>query len=395
MKKRSIFTIVCAFSMLLFSCKENTKKTNVGSEGTKTISLSSIEDSLQDTIYFKPPQIVVLETNEESLLAEITRVYMDDDVLFVYDKPSEKIFMFDISGKYLNRIDCKGEGPREYVQITDFTVDTIKKEIILLCAIPKKRMYFTYNGVFVKEEKHSDYYSQIATDGDYIYFEKNVLTEDYQINILNEKTGKTQKELKSIDIKNYFYAHGNSLNRGINILYVRRYDNTIYELSNGKITETYHVDFQKHSFPDWLIKEEETTVISNECRSHEYVFSMTNVSDHENYLMFYSNIGVFLYDKRKDILTGYREMRHSLWDVIGDYPLPFYSPLENTNKIVYSFNDPSFIKQIADNISIRPENVNKLSNINPKFIEEILSIGGRMTEDNNPILFIYEFKSSD
>lgn len=51
-----------------------------------------------------------------------------------------------------------------------------------------------------------------------------------------------------IDIKNHFFISGNSFSKGNDIFYVRRFDNSIYKLDNGKITTEYNVDFKKHSF---------------------------------------------------------------------------------------------------------------------------------------------------
>lgn len=393
MKKELLTTIVCAFTLLFFSCKPNTQKADINSKDAKIITLSSIEESFQDTAYFKEPQVVVLETLDNSLLTEIEKISMDDNILFIFDRQLHNIFMFDITGKYISKIDCKGEGPGEYAQINDFTIDPVKKQIILICT-PYKRMYFTYNGVFIKEETHPTYYSELTTDGDYIYFERTGEgVEDYQLYILDIKTGKIQERLKPIGIKNYCHVNGNSLNRGKDILYVRRYDNSIYELANGEITKKYHVDFKKHSFPDWLITEEKSEVVFPECDTHEYVFSMSNVIRNDNCMMFYTNRGVFLYDKKNDALTGYKKILNSKLDPFNQDPFTYYFALGNTNKIVCSIEDPSYIKRAADKMVKEPtDKMKEVMNTYPKFVEEVIRIGSKMTDDNNPILFIYEFK---
>lgn len=392
MKKEIIITTVCSFSILFFSCKENIQKANIDSNGVKTITISSIEESFQDTSYFKDPQIIILETLEESLFSEITRMFMDDSTLFIYDRQLNYILMFDISGKYINKIDCKGEGPGEYSQIKDFTIDTIEKQIILLCS-PQKQMYFTYDGVFIKEKRHRDYYSQLTTDNNHIYFEKADIGEkDYQLHILDIKTGKKHEGLEPIGIKNHYYTNGNSLNRGKDILFVRRYDNSIYELTNGEIIKKYYVDFKQNSFPDKLKEEEKAEIIDKECRTNEYIFSMSNIINNDYYIMFYTNIGVFIYDKEYNTLTGYKQILNSKLSPFIEYPFNYYFPLENTNKIICSIDDPVFIKHIAEQIIEYPDKAKIISNKHPKLVEEIINIGSKMTEDNNPVLFIYEFK---
>ncbi|WP_106832089.1 6-bladed beta-propeller [Parabacteroides pacaensis] len=395
MKKELIITTLCVFLILFSNFKGNAQNSGIDSKGVKTITLSSIKESFQDTVYFKEPQAIVLETTEESLMTSIRRIFTDDNRLFIYDRQLHNIFIFDITGKYISKIDSKGQGPGEYSQICDFTIDPIKKHIILLCDIPEKRMYFTYDGTFIKEESLPDFYLKLTTDGNYIYFEKGTLKiEDYQLHILNTKTGEKRERLESLNIKNFYYANGNLFSRGKNILFVRRYDNSIYELKNGEVIKKYQVDFKEHSVPDWLTKEEKTEVVAQECRKHDYIFSMTNVVDTDNYMMFYTNRGICLYDKTANILTGYKQMINSTWNPLFNDLFTFYFPLENTNKIVCSIDEPSYIKKIADLIIAQPDKIEakKFKKEHPKLVEEIIHIGSKMTEDNNPVLFIYEFK---
>ncbi|WP_106832092.1 6-bladed beta-propeller [Parabacteroides pacaensis] len=395
MKKELIITAMCAFSILFFSCKENAQKTEIDSKDVKTIAVSSIKESFQDTAYFKDPQIVVLETIDESLIANINRIFMDDNILFIYGWKLQEILMFDINGKYLNKIDRKGEGPGEYVQITDFTIDPVKKQIIVLCSIPEKRMYFTYEGTFIKEESNQNFYSRLTMDNNYIYFENVVLENpNDQLHILDTKTGKKYEGLKPLNIKNYYYANGNSLSRGKNILYTRRYDNSIYELKSGEIIKKYQVDFKEHSFPDQFITEKDAVVIAEECLTHEYIFSMSNVVNNDSYMMFYTNPAIiFLYDKKNDVLTGYKQILNSKLGPFIKSSFTFYFPVENTNKIVCYINDPSFIKHITKQIVDNPDKkIKKIKNSHPKLIEEIINLGNKITDDSNPVLFIYEFK---
>ena len=395
MKKELIITVMCMFPVLFFSCKGNTQKSDTNPQDIKTITLSSMKETFQDTSYFKDPHIVALETTDKSLIANINRVYMDDNKLFIYDPQIHNIFIFDITGKYISKIDCKGQGSKEYIETTDFTIDTIKKQIILLCSIPEKRMYFTYEGTIIKEEDHEDFYSKLATDGNYIYFENPVLgSPKDQIHILNIKTGEKQERLKLLDIKNFFSVMGNSFNKGKDILFVRRYDNSIYKLENGEIIKKYQLDFKEHSFPERLITEKEEMVIMDECRTHEYIFAMSNVTDNDNYTMFYTNRGICLYDKKNDILTNYKQMQSPLIKSLVDDPFSFYLPLENTNNFVCFLYDPSSFKLIVSKITEQPDKieVKKLRNEHPKLVEEIINAGNKIVKDSNPVLFIYEFK---
>lgn len=398
MKKGLIITTLCTFSILLVGCKKNVQKDDTDSKEVKTITLSSIEKSIWDTTYFKKPQIVVLETKEESLISKITKMAVDDNILFIYDKYADKLFMFDINGKYIGKIDNKGNGPEEYAETVDFTIDPVKKQIIILCGVPEKRMYFTYEGKFIREENNKDFYLNITTDGKYIYLEGAPLGRDHQFLVLNTETGKEEEKFKTINIKNSVYPNGIPLNQGKNILFVRRYDNSIYELKNGEIIEKYKVDFKKHAFPERFITEEESLVIFDESRTYEYIYSMSNICENNHCIMFYTNLGLFLYDKKKDTLTGYKQLLNSSFTPVVEYKFSYYLPIQNTNKIVCSLDEdlyePAILQTMAKQVSDQPDHpeAKKMRDKYPGILEEIVKIGSQITDESNPVLFIYEFK---
>lgn len=393
MKKEFAITVLCVFSVLFAGCKKNVQKVTAESESVQTIVLSSFENSFYDTAYFKKPHMVVLETTEESFLSNITRMAMDDNFLFIYDKYVNKLFIFDKNGRYVNKIDCIGNGPKEYVQSCDFTIDSATKEIILLCAIPEKRMYFTYQGEYIKEEKNHQFFSNLVTDSRYIYLEDHSGNQNNQFCILDTKTGKSNQGFEIINIKNRYYANGNSLSKNQHILFGRRYDNSIYELKDGKIIEKYRMDFKKHSFPERFLTEERTDIIIKESSDNNYIFSMTNMIENDNYLMFYTNIGPFIYDKRNNTLTGYEQILTSSLQPVMEYPFSYYLPVENTNMIACPIDEPSFMRGMTKYLfkSSDQEKIKEMLNKYPG-LEEIARIEDKIPADSNPVLFIYEFK---
>lgn len=176
---------------------------------------------------------------------------------------------------------------------------------------------------------------------------------------------------------------------------MRRYDNSIYELKNGEIIEKFHVDFKNYSFPDRLKEEEKTEVVIKECDTNEYIFSMSNIINNDSYMMFSTNRAIFIYDKKSEALTGYKQILNSKFSPIFREPFIYYIPLENTDKIVCYIEDPSFIKQIVKKMAEHPDNIKikEMKDKHPDLIKEIINIESKLTEDSNPLLFIYEFKN--
>ena len=387
MKKDRIIALLCFLFLMFFSCKDKKHQTVIKSDTAKIITLSSFEQSFQDTTFFKSPKIIVLETTDESLLAEISRIISCDSLLFIFDDSQDQLFVFDITGKYIQKINHKGQGPKEYNQICDFTVDSDKKQIILSADRPAKLMYYTYDCKFIKEENQPMYYPQLVKDRNLFYFIKDSRLYKNQVHILNTETGIKTESLEMLDIKNNLFLKGNSLTRGQNILFVRRYDNSIYELINEDIIKKYHFDFKKHSLPERFIKESDERIISRESRENKYIYSMSNVFNGDRYMMFYTNVGIFIYDMLNETLIGYENMKITYLKFVMapyDFDFDYYLPLENTDKIVFFIEDPLFIKRIVE------RNPDKLKQ--DKDYLELMDIVSKMTDDNNPILFIYDFK---
>jgi hypothetical protein len=76
---------------------------------------------------------IQLETEENSLIGTITNIYVSTDRIYVLDMIKTKsLFIFDMSGKFINRVCRLGNGPGEYRYVMDFVVNEKRDEIILL-----------------------------------------------------------------------------------------------------------------------------------------------------------------------------------------------------------------------------------------------------------------------
>ncbi len=78
-----------------------------------SVKVSSIADSIR---------YIPLETCEKSLLPDIVDVCIKNGYIFVRTK-EQQLFVFSDTGKFLNKIGSKGNGPKEYRRIIDFDVD--------------------------------------------------------------------------------------------------------------------------------------------------------------------------------------------------------------------------------------------------------------------------------
>jgi hypothetical protein len=139
MKKYKMF----ALSVLLLvavSCRTHTDQ-------NKTFSALSSNDHVirididrlekEEQIFlssvFSKVTLIALETSEKSMIGNISKMTVLDSILFILDKRTKQLLIFDKKGGFMTQIGRVGRGPGEYVTISDFTVDG------------KNRMVYTFD----------------------------------------------------------------------------------------------------------------------------------------------------------------------------------------------------------------------------------------------------------
>lgn len=106
------------------------------------VSLSKIAE---DVVY------IPLETTNESLLSEELQIYYGKDDLFVGDQQTNTFYRFDKTGKFLNKIGNKGNGPEEYPSALYFYVDEASHSLFLISPQTKTLYQYTYEGKFQRK----------------------------------------------------------------------------------------------------------------------------------------------------------------------------------------------------------------------------------------------------
>lgn len=102
---------------------------------------------------------VKLETNANCLIGNIGQIKRVGDNLVIYDRSTQRILVFSITGRYLNHISKIGKGPGEYQNIRNgFTVDPLTNDVIIVNLARKTLMRYRLDGTFLGEIK-LDYYT--------------------------------------------------------------------------------------------------------------------------------------------------------------------------------------------------------------------------------------------
>lgn len=152
--------IMMNICFLLFGCNNNVeitervnfKNINGLNEVEADWFLDDIELSKYRDNYNIDVEYIQLETSSACLIGKIDKIYQYDDKLIILDKDgSNSLFIFDIDGKFINKIGARGKGKGEYLIVSDFDMNETEKYIYLYDNILGKIIVYTFDNEFVRE----------------------------------------------------------------------------------------------------------------------------------------------------------------------------------------------------------------------------------------------------
>jgi hypothetical protein len=369
---KTLFYSCFLFSIILFclSCKKNVQEDNAiyqikltkGEENGK-----KIVDFIDNIDYIK------LETTEESLLGFISKLTITNDRIYVLDQLLTKaLFVFDKSGKFLFKIGRVGNGPGEYVVVTDFYLNE-KDSTIHLLADGRKIINFDYDGSFIDEKRlpllHSSYILPFSCDN-YALVNHVSAGDEYLVYMTNQNFDIQKQYLKTpkgweriVRLLNIDYSEANEK-------YLLSYicSTTIYELSGNDIIPKYN----------FIIPENEKLTESKidnlkQLDTHQLVMETFNYFSLEGYFEL-DNILFVEFSMNKNKYWGMFDMLNNTFE----YNERSYDKVED------NFAYPIFLSRV---------NEKSLAGfIMPSLLPEDNYLG--LTEDSNPIIGIYDFDFS-
>ena len=353
-------------------CKKRTE--TIVDNSIKSEKLTSFENSLIDTMIFETVSVIPLETDDESLFRDMDIISITNDRIYIFDNRLEKICIFDNNGKYINKIHSIGPGPEEYIAIIDFCVDEKNKEIIVLCDRPYKLMRFSLDGDFIRQTTYSEFYKEISIESNSLFC---LLSDkiEYEIGCFNQEFQLTHMWLAAKnDFNKDCYNRGYSLVKSKHLNYTRRFDPSLYQISTSGIEKKYEFDLGKYTPPGRVLEEEDCRKLSQMCREGQYIYSMTNAVESDKHILFSTNIGICLYEKETNKLTGYK----MLYCLDLNAGRSIYYPNEGDGNSIITYMEASSLGSYKEEtIKNNPIINNLVKNVKP---------------DDNPILFVHRFR---
>ena len=373
---------ICTLCTTIASCSKS-KEASMSELETITIDYENgplvCFDSIVSDIKF-----IKLETKENNMIGNIYKMLITNDRIIIADKfNSKSVHLFDISGKHISKLSNLGNGPQEFLNITD--IDITPSGLIAIKDNYKDiLLYYNMDGEFVKKEDILEGGSDIAFIDDHIIaheiFQSFIperfkgaslcIAEDNKIRTLFGKDG------GKIGVMNISRAN-TMFNYNGNVYYNPSWEKIMYRITSDSIQARYLIELK----PDDLL---------------DHKFETTEKWDELQQTYNFFN-GSFI------------EMKNNIW-------LNYYTPEAKEPPVIYSrkdkvvyrihskFNNP-LLNYLQKPIALYNENtvaeavpafrvyVNQFMINNISGHSEITdSLHNGLTVDDNPIIFLFTIK---
>ncbi|HKL92929.1 MAG TPA: 6-bladed beta-propeller [Bacteroidales bacterium] len=373
MKNTRFFVLALTVYFLLVSaCKESpndgfeTIRITVDVSSNASFKLSQVIDSLS---------YLVLETKDESLIGRPSKVVYRSGRYFVGDSDiAQAIFVFSSDGSFEGKIQSMGQGPGEYMGMTDFCVDEMG-QVIIYDGVKDKILLFNDAGEFVESISVQNVVGDfigILDDRNRFVLYSSYRTYQGKANLMElDDNGRVVKKhlfidkntnvdltVSSIDLCGY------SPNK---IQFCQLYDNVAYRYENGFLHRSFEFDFGQYNLP-------KNYIVSNEISRRDPYCKVCYTRETENCLYYCVNmqdrmgLGFYMKSSKKNFFASNRLEKGNtpfINDVDG---MDFYNFYGSAQHRFFSFYE---VSEILDN---------------PVASEELRDVINGLEYEHNPIL---------
>ena len=356
--------------ILILSChfKSNTNLAKESNENYNLIIDPSQEDSILLSSFIDSLVFVPLETKDNELITQISKIISFNDEFYVLDQAQNSIFIYNNNGKHLKTLHRQGKGPGEYQQLVDFNIN---KNGLFLLNYPHTILHYNFELEFLRKYEINNLYSfSFYCYNDLFWFSNETGSANAKYHFLViDKNGKQKNKLieKKFTEKKFNWREGNEFfEHNATLYFSPLFGNQIYSTDGTTIKKQYTINFENYNFPD------DKNLFNENIYSPDFKYAIRQYFWKLNngllidYIHERNRKFALFNQKTKDIKNGF-----VVNDLIPEYR--FFPKWADENKLI----------EVVDAITII-ENFSFLKNK----IESLNSLSA----NNNPVLVLYYLK---
>ena len=368
-----------------------------------------------DSRLYKSVKIIPLETNESCLIGYINKVQVIDNYVLIMDASIAKsLYVFDREGRFIRKIGSVGQGPGEYVSISDFTVDRDNKTVYIEDGrLPRIHKYDIATGKLIQtiglersSREGSAFINHIVHIGENLYASAifyNHSPNNFMLFTIDESSGKGKNNFLNVMEYNMGFSnvYGNNIpdrsffsRENGDAIFVRPMMSHIIEITKDGVFSLFELKGKNMLTTEDAKKLYETYSTKDiQNRDHEAFLKINKYTKMQYYIekretivmqmVFGMTIHMIVINKKTNEVCVYRGLSSML-----------YREIERGRSFVFGCTDSVGVYYHTSNFLSNgvPElqKYYKAGDLSPDVIglEKIMEL----KDDDNPLLLYYEFK---
>lgn len=398
--------LVCAVLCMLAACRSEKKNTvSAGADndspqaewtGPKNIGIDvgsakkrtfDISDRI-DTSFFA---VVPLETGKNCLIGnKITRFFIRGDRMYLLDKQSKGIFIYDMNGAFIGKVQSVGAGPMEYTDISDAFVT--ENNIVVLDNYSLKVLVYDRDGNYGKSFKMDTWFANavfcmhgriyyindwsVLQAGSYHLFSTDMDGKDLEKYIPFDQP--SMRAIVTVAEQCYVFS-------GDRVEITLPSSDTVYSVGKSGVRAEYVLDFKDKFLPKEYWKDGYRELLKKGV-AYSYVLGVSNMLGLGDCLLFsfrygstFPNYYKAMYDRRTQAVNVFQYLSMDYFGLTRSFALSF-----NTGEYLVSIMPADFFRfYYKGNPPAGPA----------KYNARINEIFTRINDEDNPVVFLYKLKS--
>lgn len=343
-------------------------------------------------------EMIPLEFTDKSILGEVKKIVLSEDFIFVMEQNNnEGIYTFDRNGNFLHQIGRRGQGPEEFVDLSDFSINEKDRLLYIFDCHSTKVLTFSFDNKFIKGVS-MDYYAtnfEYQNGLFYLYREFADFGFPRYALVIKDQDGNLVEKYYPMPKDVYSIHECIFRKRESDILFAQDLNDSVFTLSGSKLNPLYYIDYKNRT-----MSQKDRMDIKRHARPTIKILSETkalggikNIFDiHDK--VFIKNINIIapmltIYDKKKKEVKTFYHWEDDLLFIASGHPIGQYKDY------LLLLQEQKLIQQSIDYFDTWIKNgyldldKNKADKIR-KMVEKKLP--NRNTDECNPVLFMIKIK---
>src|SRR5690554_4324573 len=137
MRRINLYLILFIVQLVLLACDNANNSVNQDAPLHIDITNWKLNKLIPNEI-IASTEFIPLETDNNNLIGQINKMLVSNGNIYILDKSSKQIFVFDMTGKFIQKIGVYGRGPGEYIRLNDFIIDKSRNRVLTLDSYQRK-----------------------------------------------------------------------------------------------------------------------------------------------------------------------------------------------------------------------------------------------------------------